>query len=254
MHHYQTGASPLLSPHPQPGGSAAAAAAAAAARLSPQSAYHAFAYNGVGAAVAAAAAAAAFGQPAPSPHTHPHLAHPHQHPHPAALTTHHSPAHLATPKLTDSSTDQMSATSSHRTASTSPSSSSASASSSAATSGASSSAMFHTSSLRNEQSSGKHSISAPIMASSLMIQFSFLWECLKKIYYRSIYYVVNLMHVKHNLITFLIYFFLRLTTESVKALRHTHAPAAPVSGPTIRVKNIFALVALKTTFNTRNII
>nr|AAA28607.1 hairless protein [Drosophila melanogaster] len=153
MHHYQTGASPLLSPHPQPGGSAAAAAAAAAARLSPQSAYHAFAYNGVGAAVAAAAAAAAFGQPAPSPHTHPHLAHPHQHPHPAALTTHHSPAHLATPKLTDSSTDQMSATSSHRTASTSPSSSSASASSSAATSGASSSAMFHTSSLRNEQSS-----------------------------------------------------------------------------------------------------
>ncbi|XP_039492638.1 protein hairless [Drosophila santomea] len=152
MHHYQTGAPPLLSPHPQPVSSAAAAAAAAAARLSPQSAYHAFAYNGVGAAVAAAAAAAAFGQPAPSPHTHPHLAHSHQHPHPAALT-HHSPAHLATPKLTDSSTDQMSATSSHRTASTSPSNSSASASSSAATSGASSSAMFHTSSLRNEQSS-----------------------------------------------------------------------------------------------------
>uniref|UniRef100_A0A6P4ER76 Protein hairless n=1 Tax=Drosophila rhopaloa TaxID=1041015 RepID=A0A6P4ER76_DRORH len=151
MHHYPAGASALLPPHPQAGSSAAAAAAAvaAAARLSPQSPYHAFAYNGVGAAaVAAAAAAAAFGQPAPSPHTHPHLAHPHQHPHPAGLTTHHSPAHMATPKLTDSSTDQMSAASSHRTASTSPSSSSASA-----TSGASSSAMFHTSNLRNEQSS-----------------------------------------------------------------------------------------------------
>ncbi|XP_030238140.1 protein hairless isoform X2 [Drosophila navojoa] len=167
VQHYQAGASPLLPPPPPHPHSHPQTSSAAGARLSPQSPYHPFNYNGVNAAavaVAAAAAASAFGQPT----SNPHLGHP---THPGALGHHNTPpTHLAehrthTPKLTDICTDQMSAASSHRTTISSlPAGSSVPVTSAGTTQGGGGagsgstinsvqSAMFQNSSLRNELSS-----------------------------------------------------------------------------------------------------
>ncbi|XP_023172574.1 protein hairless isoform X1 [Drosophila hydei] len=166
VQHYQAGASPLLPPPPPHPHSHPQTSSAAGSRLSPQSPYHPFSYNGVNAAavaVAAAAAASAFGQPT----SNPHLGHP---THPGALAHQNTPpTHLAehrthTPKLTDICTDQMSAASSHRTTISSlPAGSSVSVTSAGAAQGGGGagsgstnsvqSAMFQNSSLRNELSS-----------------------------------------------------------------------------------------------------